>query len=698
MAKQVQILIVEDNASDAELMKRELDKAGFDFAVQWAQGKETFLAALDIFTPDLILADHSLPGFDGLTAMASARQRWAYIPVIIVSGAIGEELAIETLKAGATDYVLKQRLGRLGPVVRRAIREAQEVAQRKQAEEALRQANEQLRERTARLRSQAKELRASEQRYRKLFEANLAAAYLTKLDGTILDFNDAMMRMLGYDSREEVFQRRSTDFYADPEFRKELIRLLQKDGIVPAKEAVLQRKDGSVLHALGSAVLLMDEQTGEPYIQGVAVDITERKHAEEALRQSEEQLRVAATAAGIGMWHWTPGTSNIVVTANWRRLFGVSEDAAVTFETWRNALHPEDREPAVRELNAAAAEHREFNVEYRIVRPDGTMRWIVDRGRASYDASGRPIHMAGVNVDITDRKQAEEALREWNATLESKVAQRTAELLHRTRQLQKLTLELSETEDRERKRMAEILHDDLQQILAAAKFHLSLMRNRVKYDASLQALAAQIDHMLKDAIEKSRSLSHELSPAVLYHGDFAETLRWLAGQMQAKHGLVVHVHAHGQVHLQSDAIKAFLYKTAQELLFNVVKHARVKEAEIRVRRCGRCVCVSVSDRGRGFDPQGLREAAGFGLLSIRERIELLGRSHEDQERPGPGQHVLYRRAGSRDVGTGSVGVGETERPGRPASRSGGHGGPPLRVLLADDHEIVRQGLAVAAQR
>ena len=75
--------------------------------------------------------------------------------------------------------------------------------------------------------------------------------YLTKPDGTILDFNDAMMRMLGYDSREELFQHRSTDFYADPEFRDELLRLLRKDGIVPAKEAVLRRKDGSVLYASG---------------------------------------------------------------------------------------------------------------------------------------------------------------------------------------------------------------------------------------------------------------------------------------------------------------------------------------------------------------------------------------------------------------------------------------------------------------
>jgi CheY-like chemotaxis protein/two-component sensor histidine kinase len=278
------------------------------------------------------------------------------------------------------------------------------------------------------------------------------------------------------------------------------------------------------------------------------------------------------------------------------------------------------------------------------------------------------------------------------ATLESRVTQRTAELKRRARQLQKLTLDMSETEDRERKRMAEILHDDLQQQLAGAKFHLGLMRNRARYDASLQAVGAQVDHMLKDAIDKSRSLSHELSPTVLHHVDFAETLRWLAHEVQAKHGLLVRVRAPGVVPLPSDALKSFLYRAAQELLFNVVKHAGVKEAEIRVRQCFGHVCLAVSDRGRGFDPQELRETTGFGLLSIRERIGLLGGRMRIKSAKGTGSTFLII------VPNGEIVAPGAKTPARPNGRAKAaepvaeEANGRLRVLLADDHEIVREGL------
>ena len=211
-----------------------------------------------------------------------------------------------------------------------------------------------------------------------------------------------------------------------------------------------------------------------------------------------------------------------------------------------------------------------------------------------------------------------------NVTLETKVAQRTEELEHRARQLQKLTLELSQAEDRERRRLAEILHDDLQQILAAAKFQLNVLGSRIKDTPAQQVIVTQVDHMLIDAIATSRSLSHELSPAVLQHDDFVETLRWLAEQVQAKHGLTVHVDALGETKVSSDALRTFLYRATQELLFNAIKHAQVKEARVRVRRLRGYVGLSVSDRGRGFDPQDLKATAGFGLLSIRERVELLG--------------------------------------------------------------------------
>ncbi len=396
-------------------------------------------------------------------------------------------------------------------------------------------------------------LHASEQRYRKLFEANLAGVYLTKPDGTILDFNDAMMRMLGYDTREEVFQHRSSDFYADPEFRKELIYLLHRDGVVPVKEAVLRRKDGSVLYALGYAALLQNEQTGELYIQGVAVDITERK-------------------------------------------------------------------------------------------------------------------------------QAEEALRELTRMLENRVAERTAELQHRARQLERMTIELSETEDRERRRLAEILHDDLQQELAAAKFHVGQMKHQARHDASLQATAAQVEHLLKDAIAKSRSLSHELSPAVMHHADFAETLRWLADEVQTKHGLLVHVAADTEVHSESEAMKALLLRAAQELLFNVVKHAQVREARLRVRQRDRCICLSVSDRGRGFNPQALGETTGFGLLSIRERVELLQGRMKIKSAPGQGSRFFIIVPRSETGGVEEAGQAPPEESAR------------RRVLVVDDHEVTREGL------
>ncbi len=134
MDKQLRILIVEDNIADAELMERELRKGGLRFTSLRVDTKEAYIKALKEFAPDIILCDYKLPGFDGLSTLEIAKEKCPDVPFIFVSGAIGEDFAIETVKQGATDYVLKDRLARLVPAVQRALREAEERVGRQRAQ------------------------------------------------------------------------------------------------------------------------------------------------------------------------------------------------------------------------------------------------------------------------------------------------------------------------------------------------------------------------------------------------------------------------------------------------------------------------------------------------------------------------------------------------------------------------------------
>ena len=214
------------------------------------------------------------------------------------------------------------------------------------------------------------------------------------------------------------------------------------------------------------------------------------------------------------------------------------------------------------------------------------------------------------------------------------------ELEQRARQLQQVTLELLDAEDRERRRLAEILHDDLQQTLAAAKFQLGLLDGRVRSDEELVETVGQVKQMLKDAIETSRSLSHELGPAALSQGGLDDTFAWLAHQMESKHGLVVHVQTRGPIHSPSEPVRIFLYRAAREILFNVIKHAEVSEAKLRLKRVRNRLRLTISDQGLGFDLRSLAGTAGFGLLSVRERAELLGGRMKIKTATGKGSTFL----------------------------------------------------------
>jgi PAS domain S-box-containing protein len=557
-------------------------------------------------------------------------------------------------------------------------------------------------------RRQAEEtLRLSEEKFRNLHRLSPVAIVLNRLDnGQFLETNQAMSDMTGY-TEEELRSLSYWDLtpgdYQEMEAKQ--LELLRTAGRYGPYEKEYIRKDGTRFPVLLSGVRITDS-SGTDLIYSVIQDITEPRKKADALRESEERLKRAQEIAHLGSWELDLVNNRLSWSDEAYRIFGLQpQEFGASYTAFLAAVHPEDRAAVDAAYSGSLREGRDsYEIEHRIVRKStGEVRIVHEKCRHVRDVSGHIIRSLGMVHDVTERRQAEDALRELTRTLETKVAERTAELQYRARQLQRLTLELSETEDRERRHLAEILHDDLQQQLAAAKFHLNLLSNRAKYDPAQQMMIGQIDRMIMDAIQKSRSLSHELSPAVLYQGGLAEALHWLVEQIRAKHGLEVALDVPGGLPLESDALKMFLYRTAQELLFNVVKHARVGQARLRLRRRGRCVCLSVSDRGRGFDAQGLRETAGFGLLSIRERIGLLGGRMKIHSAPGHGatfrvvvpdgqQEPLLPREEIDGVSLESALVAPVE--GAAAVRPGERR---LRVLLADDHEIVREGLASLLQ-
>jgi PAS domain S-box-containing protein len=513
-------------------------------------------------------------------------------------------------------------------------------------------------------RKQAEEtLRESEERYRRIVETATEGIAMADAEARMIFVNDRWSEIFGYSPEEAAHITLFDLVFPEDAARMKERWESRKRGQKERYEWRYRRKDGRPIWVLASVVPRFGP-AGE--FLGTLVlntDITERRQAEEALRESEARLRVALDGGRMGTWVWDLATDTVDTDPLYRRLWDLDDtDVRVPARVILEKIHPADRTRTFDRQSAQQMVTGPVDMEFRIQRRDGSITWLQGSAVPIRDAGGALRKVIGVNFDITERKRVEESLRELTATLESKVVQRTEELERRAWQLQKLTLELSEAEERERERVAQILHDDLQQVLAAAKFHLSRVGSGTGSPEQSQQIVEQVKQMLKDAIEKSRHLSHELSPAVLRQGDLAEAFDWLAEQMQAKHGLTVHVEAIGAVQTHSDAVKALLYRSAQEILFNVVKHAQVSEARLRVRRRGRYIFLSVSDRGRGFDPGEIEKTTGFGLLTIRERVALLGGRMKIRSARGRG--TTFRLVVPDAESPADDGPGEKESNGR----------------------------------
>lgn len=273
MDKEIRILMLEDVATDAELIERELRQAGIPCSLKRVEIREDFVKGLEGFAPDIILADYTLPSFDGMAALSIARERCPAVPFIFVSGTIGEEQAIDALTKGAMDYVYKNRLQRLGPAVRRALREIRELQARKRAEE---------------------KLQESEEQFGTIIESAKDAIICLKAPGAIYLWNKKAEELFGFPAAEAM----GRDMHAliVPERYREkargsLMAFFQTGaGAVVGKtvEVYALRKDGTEF-PIELSISPMQIR-GEWQATGIIRDITERKQSEEKLKQQVEEL------------------------------------------------------------------------------------------------------------------------------------------------------------------------------------------------------------------------------------------------------------------------------------------------------------------------------------------------------------------------------------------------------------------------
>ena len=322
-AKALRILNLEDSTLDAELVQANLRKGGINCEVTRVQTRADFAAALEKDGFDLVLSDYALRSFDGLSALKMTRKVRPNVPFILVSDALGEEVAIESIKSGATDYVLKHRLERLVPAVRRAVREAEERRKRERAEQALWR---------------------SEQRFRVLVENASDIVAILEADGTISYESPAVKRVLGYEPEERVGTNVFDHIHSDDlgPARSSFAEILEKPAKRVSARYRVRNKEGSWrrLEAIGANLL------HDPSIQGIVInsrDLTEREWAEEMLRESEERFRATFDQAAVGLAQVAPDASWHRVNQRLCEITGYAEDELLE-TTFREITHPDDLE------------------------------------------------------------------------------------------------------------------------------------------------------------------------------------------------------------------------------------------------------------------------------------------------------------------------------------------------------------------
>lgn len=544
----------------------------------------------------------------------------------------------------------------------------------------------------------------SEKRYRRIVETAEEGVWTIDENQITTYVNPKMAKMLGH-TVEEMMGRELRSFM-DEEGRvisDNNVKRREK-GITEQHDFKFRRKDGTALWALLSTNPILREDGSYAGALAMLTDITERKKTEEMLREINQKmdLHFERTPMAVIEWdtdfcvtRWNPAAETIF---GYCRQEVIGRHASfIIHDVYRHQV-----DEVYNALLKRVGGERSTNANIRKDQRTIQCEWY---NTALVDEKGRVTGIASLVMDITERIQADESLRELNRELEHHVAQRTAELekaydelLRRNAQFRSLAEKLSQTENAERRRIARLLHDNYQQLLVAAKLKAEILLGD-EYEERVKEISRQVLEVLDQSIEASRSLTMELAPPILHDAGFSAGMHWLARWMLEKHRLEIRVTGSVPSAPLPTDVGMLLFEAVRELLFNVTKHSGVNVACVTMAPAVDGFQISVTDDGKGFDVAHVFEAPRtFGLFNIRERLALLDGELKTTSTPGHGTTVVLfvplKNAilplAADEPASGST----TAEPARmPRSVQGR-----IRMLVADDHAVVREGLVQILSR
>jgi len=474
-------------------------------------------------------------------------------------------------------------------------------------------------------------LKASEERFRLLFNSSNDAIYVFPLEehnepGNFVEVNDMACKRLGY-TREELLTLSPAKINTEKNrgLITAIMRRLKQEGQVLVETCHLHR-DGRVIPVEINARLF--NFNGRPSVLSIVRDITERKRAEEDLREAVLRQDAAVRAGNVGLWDWNLETNRVHYSTEWKTQIGYEEhEIGDAFEEWQSRVHPDDLEPTLNRIREYITEARpQYQVEFRFRHKDNSYHWILAQSGVICDEAGRPIRVLGSYVDITEYKRAEE------------------EIIRQHEALRGLAARLAEVEEAERQKLARELHDQVCQNLTMLCLDLEIIKGKASQE-SLDNLLSRITDVTKEiehTNEITSTIMEGLRPTVLDHYGLLGGLHQLASKFSQQTGIAVDFLGDELTTRLDTPLELALFRITQEALANVAKHSKATQVKVFIEEKEGAFRLNIADNGIGFNQEKVvrpKEGKKWGLMVMTERAIAVGGHCLIESQPDQGTRV-----------------------------------------------------------